>query len=71
MNYFSIDRIENGFAVCIDDKEDMLEISLDSIDGKAAEGDIIFLQNGKYKKDEEETKKRRAAFARRFRKLFS
>lgn len=70
MNYLSIDRIENGIAVCEDNKRKRVEIPLSQIDGSPKEGDVIDEVNGRYVIDQKETTKRRAAVFRLQQKLF-
>lgn len=53
-----IDRIEGGFAVCLDDEGESFDIALADID-RPQEGFVIRLRSGKYFIDEEEMEKRR------------
>mgnify|MGYP003302987575 CR=1 FL=1 len=58
--FLSIDRIVNGFAVCIDDMGNIFSISLDDIKGDVKEGSIIISDgNGGYIASGYETDKRR------------
>lgn len=54
---FTIDRIEGGYAVCIDDNGKPHDIELSLIESGAKPGDII---SDGYKILREETEKRRA-----------
>ncbi|MBR2867977.1 MAG: DUF3006 domain-containing protein [Clostridia bacterium] len=58
--FLSIDRIVNGFAVCIDDMGNIFSVSLDDIKGEVKEGSIIISDgNGGYIASGYETDKRR------------
>ena len=56
----SIDRIEDSFAVCVDDKGNIFNLELSLVDGEIKEGDILTFVDGRYKTDEEKTKSQRA-----------
>ncbi|MGN1113585.1 MAG: DUF3006 domain-containing protein [Oscillospiraceae bacterium] len=53
----SIDRFEGDFAVCIDDDGNFTDIDISLLPKNAAEGDMIYCEQGKYYISEEETKK--------------
>lgn len=58
--FLSIDRIINGYAVCIDDFGNIFSISVDDIKGEIKEGSIIISDgNGGYIASGYETEKRR------------
>lgn len=58
MNNLSVDRIEEKFLVCINDKGDSIVIPVEKANG-AKVGDVIFEQDGRYVINHEETEKRR------------
>ncbi|MDD6236427.1 MAG: DUF3006 domain-containing protein [Clostridiales bacterium] len=70
MEWLSVDRIENGIAVCEDEHRNQKEITLEKIEGTPREGDMIFWDNGKYHISEEETAKRREKILRLQKSLF-
>lgn len=70
MEFLSIDRIENGIAVCEDDNRNRVEIPLEKIEGTPKEGDLLVPENGGYVVDVEETAHRRETVLRLQRKLF-
>lgn len=58
--FLSIDRIVNGFAVCIDDFGNIFSIAVSDIKGEIKEGSIIISDgNGGYIASGYETEKRR------------
>ncbi len=58
--FYSVDRIEDEIAVCIDGNGEVHEISIFLIDGEIAEGSIIASDEyGGYYVDENETESRR------------
>ncbi len=58
--FLSIDRIINGYAVCIDDFGNIFSVSLDDIKGEVKEGSIIISDgNGGYIASGFETEKRK------------
>lgn len=70
MDWLSVDRIENGIAVCEDENRKQQEIALENIEGTPREGDMLFEDNGKYHISEEETAKRREKILRLQKSLF-
>lgn len=59
-NMLVIDRVEKNIIVCQDlDNENMININIDRFVFSPKEGDICFLENGKYVKDKKETLKRK------------
>ncbi len=59
MEFWSIDRIEENFAVCEDENRQRLEIPRDRLPEGAKEGDVLRLTDGGYEIDREETARRR------------
>lgn len=56
--FFIVDRIENGFAVCETEQGDKKDISIDkTVD--ISEGDVLVLKNGVYVADKDKTEERR------------
>ena len=70
MDWLSVDRIENGIAVCEDENRKQQEIALEKIEGTPRECDMLFEDNGKYHISEEETAKRREKILRLQKSLF-
>ena len=68
--YLSIDRIENGLAVCENDRRERIEIPLSEIDGDPKEGDMIYSENGRYRVSAEQTKLRREKILELQKRLF-
>ncbi|MCR5522494.1 MAG: DUF3006 domain-containing protein [Clostridia bacterium] len=60
--FYSVDKIENGYAVCTDDNGKRVRVRLESIDSRIKEGSVLIMdESGKFKADSVEEKKRRAA----------
>lgn len=56
--FFIVDRIENGYAVCETAQGDKKDIPLDkTLD--ISEGDVLVLKNGVYTADKDKTEERR------------
>jgi len=56
----TVDRIENGIAVCFDNSENKVELTLDAAEVQVSEGDIIEVSdNGSIVKLTDETARRR------------
>lgn len=51
----SIDRFEEGYAVCIDEDGRVINIDVELVEDDAKEGDIIFFEDGMYHASEEAT----------------
>lgn len=56
---FCVDRVEEQFAVCIDDSGDILNIPCENVPSDIKEGDILVFKDGAYHIDTEETVHRR------------
>lgn len=56
---FSIDRFEGGYAVCVDDEENIVNIKQSLIRENAVPGDIIEEKDGFYITLKDETKRRK------------
>ncbi|MPN56295.1 hypothetical protein SDC9_203981 [bioreactor metagenome] len=48
MNYFSVDRLENGFAILEDNEKNTFKISLKILPKNIKETDIVFKKNNRY-----------------------
>lgn len=59
MKYFSIDRFEGDFAVCVGDDEEVVKVKRSKIPKYAREGDVLRLVDNTYEIDKEETKNRK------------
>lgn len=68
--FFSIDRVEDRIAVLIDDDGNSTEAAAELFDTPPAEGQIVWLTDGRYRFDPEETATRRAEILALMRKLF-
>lgn len=55
----SVDRIEDNYAVCVDNAGEIFHVELFLVDSKVKEGDILIFDNGRYKIDEQKTKSER------------
>lgn len=51
----SIDRFEEGYAVCIDEDGRVINITVELVEDDAKEGDVIFFEDGMYHVSEEAT----------------
>lgn len=58
-NYISIDRIENGVAVCVDDSDEVKNIPVNEIGFTVREGMILYSDGENWLRDEAEERKRR------------
>ena len=58
MKYFSIDRFEGKFAICVDENEIVKKIEIKKLPKNIKEGDILkVLKDGTFEIDENKTKK--------------
>ena len=62
--FWTIDRLEGGYADCEDENGTMQSIERSLIPADAAEGDVLTGQDGGYVLDREETERRRKAVIR-------
>lgn len=69
MEKFIVDRFEGEYAVLERESGGMQDI-LKATLGNVKEGDVLILENGKYRFDREETLKRKAMIKEKMRKLF-
>lgn len=69
MNYI-IDRFEDGFAVCEDEKKEMTDIPRELLPPEAKAGDIIQEAGGAYSLDLAATEERRKAVYKKMMGLF-
>lgn len=67
---YSVDRIEEGFAVCEDENGKMLNINTDNLPEGVKEGDIISVDDGEAVILTEETQARRKKLAEKRKALF-
>lgn len=64
MPYLSIDRFEEGFAVCEDEQGNTLLLLREELPDGAGEGSVLFeCEDGTFLLDMEETERRRARIA--------
>lgn len=59
MEFWSIDRIEENFAICEGENRQRLEIPRDRLPEGSKEGDVLRLTGGEYQIDRAETNRRR------------
>lgn len=59
LKYFSIDRFEGDFAICILDDEEILKIERKKLPKNCKEGDVLKKTGEFYEIDLKETKKRK------------
>lgn len=68
----TIDRFENGFAICERGIDDYIMINQNDLPADACEGDFVYIDvDGKYRLDKEQAAERRDKLVRRVRGLFS
>ena len=68
----TIDRFENGYAVCERGSDDFVMIDENDLPDGAREGDFVYVDtDGKYKLDKKQAAKRRDELARRISGLFA
>ena len=67
---YSVDRIEEGFAVCEDENGNTVNIETDKLPEGVKEGDLISVDNGEAVILTEETEARRKKLAEKRRLLF-
>lgn len=56
---YSIDRIEGGFAVLIDENENSISVPVSSLPKEAGEGSVLDKTEDGFSLDSEETKRRK------------
>ncbi len=68
----TIDRFENGYAICERGIDDYIKIDQSDLPADAREGDFVYVDtDGKYKLDKKQAAERRDKLARRISGLFS
>lgn len=67
---YSVDRIEEGFAVCEDENGKTVNIEKEKLPENVKEGDLISIDNGEAVILTEETEERRKKLAEKRRALF-
>lgn len=60
---YSVDRIEEGFAVCEDENGKLINIEKEKLPQNLSEGDIFLIKNGEAVILKEETQERRRLLA--------
>lgn len=68
---FVIDRIEEGIAVILDDKNKTFKIRSNEIEGNVRDGAVVVNDNNRWTVDDEETNKRKEAMRARLNRLFN
>lgn len=69
-NKWSIDRIEEDMAVCINDNNDIISVSLDELPKEIKEGDVLICEEEKYFIDNSETERIREEVRHLLKDLF-
>lgn len=71
MRSWSIDRIEEGWAVCEGPDDAVIRLEVSRLPAGTREGDCLFLDgDGRWQVDEQLTRQRREETAKRLRALF-
>lgn len=70
MRCYSVDRIEKGFAVLIDDDDNIKDVEISEFSFPIKEGMIINFDGENYFSDDQETKKRKKEIINLQNKLF-
>jgi len=68
--YYTVDRIEGGFAMLEDANMNMKNVKLNDLPENIKEGDILKLENNIYIIDTERTKRIKKELDERLRKMF-
>lgn len=66
---YTIDRIEEGVAVCEDENGEQIKLLASQLPEGAGEGDILFKESGEWRLDLEETGRRRQKMREKLRRL--
>lgn len=69
-NKWSIDRIEEDMAVCINDNNDIISVPLDELPNEVKEGDVLICEDEKYFIDNSETERMREEVRHLLKDLF-
>lgn len=56
--YYSVDRIENGIAVLIDNDENTREVPLTQLPQGVGQSDVLWEENGAFRVDMDEKQRR-------------
>lgn len=67
---YTVDRIEEGFAVCEDENGRIVNVEISTLPADVREGDIISLENGKAVILEDETQERRRMIQQKRKDIF-
>ena len=57
--YYSVDHIEEDTAILIDEKKEIVHVPFSSFSHLPKEGDILWIENGKFNFDEAEKQRRK------------
>ncbi|MCL2095495.1 MAG: DUF3006 domain-containing protein [Oscillospiraceae bacterium] len=70
--FYTVDRIENGFAIIYDSKDNKSDVEITRLPEDLKEGDILSFdeENKIYIIDEEKTNQKKSNIEKRFKKLF-
>ncbi len=67
---YTVDRIEEGFAVCEDENGIMVNIEIATLPADVREGDIVLVENGRAVFLEDETQERRRMIQQKRKDIF-
>ena len=67
--FYAIDRFEEELAVLVDDEENTSTVERALLPKDAVQGDVLTLEEGRYRRDGEETARRREEILRLQEKL--
>lgn len=62
--FYAIDRFEEELAVLVDDEENTSTVERALLPEDAVQGDVLTLEEGRYRRDGEETARRRERIRR-------
>lgn len=70
MDYWSVDRMEEGLAVLEGPDQSLIRLEVSQLPPEVREGDCLFQCGSRWQIDEDETRRRRQEAARRLRDLW-
>ncbi|RGX54517.1 MULTISPECIES: DUF3006 domain-containing protein [Anaerotruncus] len=69
-NRYTVDRFEGGFAVCLNEENVQREVPLLLLPEEVREGDVLILEYGMWRIDEDETAARRERIEKKLESLW-
>lgn len=67
---YIIDRLEEGLAICENERKEMIRLSRESLPQEVKEGDVLNELDGIFSRDEEATETRRREMKKKLMDLF-